>query len=172
MSQAAAPMDDDVSVSSSIAAAAPLPPFRSVTQFPRTPKPDQLPTVYGKCLKALEDANQARRILRARMATKKRLIVAMRLEIERAELELSPQAPARINLHLMNMKLYEALQEMEAIASEFDQVVNEAHRVPRTQLGRLIEKLKTLVRRWRTFRLAQQQKLATAAHMDHDGVSS
>lgn len=170
MSQSDHPIES--SVAAPITAASSLPPFRSVTQFPRAPKPDHLASLYPECLQALNDANQARRILRARMEAKKHLIAAMRREIERFALELSPQAPSRANLHIMNRRLYEALQEMEAIANEFDQVVHEAHHVPRTQLGRLIEKLKTLVRRWRAFRLALQQKLAGAGARDHDGMSS
>lgn len=167
MGQPVTPMDD--STSSSIAANEPLPPFLSVTQFPRNPKPEQLQLLYPECLQALKDANQTRRILRVRMEAKKQLIASLHREIERAELELSPQAPSRVSLHQMTMRLYTALQEMETIGSELDQVVHEAHRVPRTQLGRLIEKLKALVHRWRAFRLSQRQKLAGAVDSDHDG---
>jgi hypothetical protein len=154
-----------------ITAPADLPPFQSTTQFPRKPKAEQLASLYANCFQALQQANVARAVYRSRMDDKKRVIAAIRLEIERFEQDLSLEASTRASLHAMNIRLVEALRKMEGLAGELDEVVSEAHGVPRTGLGRLIEKLKALVRHWRAFKRNERQDMAGGDGVTQDGGS-
>ncbi len=164
ISQAAAPIG--ISNATAITSAAALPPFQSTTQFPRNPKQEQLPSLYANCFQALQEANVARTILKARMDSKKQVIGAIRQEIERLEQDLALEAGTRASLHSLNLRLVDALREMEGLVGELDEVVNEAHGVPRTRLDRLIEKLKALMRHWRAFK--RNGRLAMA---DSDAVA-
>lgn len=146
-----------------------LPPFRSSTEFPKTPSRAQLTTLYADCFRALQDANAARNILKGRMQAKKRVIAAIRLEINRLEGDLSLEAGTRAQLHALNLKLVKALQEMDTVARDLDRIVHEAHRVPRTRLGRLIESLKATIREWRAFLYRQQQELADTEGSQQNG---
>jgi hypothetical protein len=136
-----------------------LPPFRSSKDFPLRPKADQLQGLYQDCHQALMDANEARRILRKRMSEKKAFIAKIRLEIERLENTLAPEGNSRIRLHMMNVKLLDALKEMEEIADGITRVAYEGNRAPRTSLRHFIEQLKAFARRWRAFKLQLQQEL-------------
>jgi hypothetical protein len=167
MSQATTP--SKVSNAVAITSAASLPPLRSTTKFPRKPKKEQLPSLYACCFEALQEANVARTILKARMEAKKQVIGAIRVEIERLERDLALEAGTRITLHSLNLRLVDALREMEGIVGDLDEVVSEAHSVRRTSLGRLIEKLKTLVRQWRALKRNQQQALAGGVGVTQDG---
>lgn len=146
-----------------------LPAFRSVQDFPRKPKLDQLPALYSDCLQALQQANSARSILKGRMEGKKQMIAAIRMEIDKLEQNLALEAGTRASLHAMNLRLVEALQLMDGVAGELDQVVQEAHRVPRSRLGRLIDNLKALIHRWREFKRRQRQALASPEGTQQDG---
>lgn len=137
-----------------------LPPFRSSRDFPLRPKADQLQKLYPDCYQALMDANEARRILRKRMIGKKALIAKIRLEIEKLEREFTPEGNTRIRLHSMNMKLLNALKEMDEITNEMTCVAYEGNRAPRTSLRHFIEQLKAIARRWRAFKLKLQQELS------------
>jgi hypothetical protein len=176
MSQATAPMDSPMSrestptlLKTASSPALSLPPFRSTKEFPKAPKPDRLPTLYTDCLQALQEANSARQILKARLEAKKQVIVAIRLEIDRLEQDFALEAGTRAILHAMNIKLFKALQEMGGIVEELDELVDQAHRVPRSHLGRLIDSLKALIRQWRSFKRRQQQEMATLAGSEQDG---
>ena len=167
MSQAAAPIK--TSNATAITSAAALPPFRSTTEFPRKPKQEQLPALYASCFQALQEANVARTILKARMDGKKQVIGAIRQEIERLEQDLALEAGTRASLHSLNLRLVDALREMEGLVGELDEVVSEAHGVPRTRLGRLIERLKALVRQWRAFKRNERQAMAGSDAVAQDG---
>lgn len=151
-----------------ITSSTPLPAFRSAQEFPRKPKLDQLPELYTYCLQALLQANSARSILKRRMQRKKQMITAIRMEIDLLEQDLALEAGTRASLHAMNLKLFRALQEMDGLVGDLDQVVDEAHRVPRSRLGRLIDSLKSLIHQWRAFKRRQQQELASleGSHQD------
>lgn len=149
-----------------------LPPFRSTTTFPRAPKPEQLPALYASCLQALQEANTARHLLRERMEAKKRVIAAIRLEMDRLEQDVVLEAGTRARLHAMNLRLVEALQEMESLVGNLDALVHEAHRVPRTRLGGLINTLKALVTQWQTFKRRLQEALARDDRPGQDGTRS
>lgn len=148
---------------------APLPAFRSVQEFPRKPKPDQLAALYSDCLQTLQQANSARSILKGRMEVKKQIIFAIRLEIDRLEQDFVLEADTRTRLHAMNLRLVEALQEMDSMVGDLNQVVDEACRVPRSRLGRLIDRLKALIHRWRTFQRRQHQEWASLEGSQQDG---
>jgi hypothetical protein len=60
---------------------------------------------------------------------------------------------------MMNVKLLDALKEMEEIADGITRVAYEGNRAPRTSLGHFIEQLKAFARRWRAFKLQLQQEL-------------
>ena len=176
MSQTVVPIDPTktrISTATSLAttssSAVSLPPFRSSTAFPRAPKPDQLPALYADCLQALQEANSARQILKGRMEAKKRVITAIRLEIDQLEQDFALEAGTRASLHAMNLKLFEALQAMDDMVGELDQLVHDAHHVPRTRLGRLIDKLKALVHQWRSFKYRQQEEMASLVGSEQDG---
>ena len=147
----------------------PLPEFRSVQEFTRKPKSDQLPALYTDCLQALQQANSARSILKGRMEGKKQIIAAIRLEIDRLEQDFALEAETRARLHAMNLRLVEALQEMDGLVGDLDKVIDEARRVPRSRLGRLIDSLKAVIHQWRAFKRRQQQELASLAGSQQDG---
>lgn len=106
------------------------------------------------------------------MEAKKRVIAAIRTEIDRLEQDLALEATTRASLHAMNCKLIRALQEMENMAGEFDHLVDKAHRTPRTSLGRLIDSLKALISQWRSFKRRQLQEMASLAGSEQDGEPS
>lgn len=102
------------------------------------------------------------------MEGKKQMIAAIRLEIHRLEQDLALEAGTRASLHAMNLRLVEALQEMDGFVGDLDQVVHEAHRVPRSRLGRLIESLKALIHQWRAFKRRQHQELTSLEGSQQD----
>jgi chromosome segregation ATPase len=172
MSQTTAPTESlttTTSLTTASSSAVPLPPFRSTKEFPRAPKQDQLPALYADCRQALQEANSARQILKGRLEAKKRVIAAIRLEIDRLEQDLSLEAGTRASLHAMNLKLVKALKEMDGLVGELDQLVHEANRVPRSLLARLIDSLKALIQQWRSFKRRQQQEMASLAGSEQDG---
>lgn len=69
----------------------------------------------------------------------------------------------------MNLRLVVALQEMDDLVGNLDKVVDQASRVPRGRLGRLIESLKALIHQWRVFKRLQQQKLTSLKGSQQDG---
>ncbi len=161
----------NATTSQSIASALPvaLPPFRSVTEFPRAPKPEQLPALYAECLQVLQEANTARRIHKRRMEARKQVISAVRLEIARIEHDLALEADTRARLHAMNLRLVAALQEMDLLIGGLDEVVHKAHRTPRSRLGRLIESLKGLIHQWRSLKRRQREEMAGLTSIEQDG---
>lgn len=167
MSPSAAPTQTDNATA--ITATPDLPPFQSTTQFPRNPKAEQLASLYANCFQALQQANVARAVLRSRMDGKKRVIAAIRLEIDQLEQDLALEAGTRASLHSLNLRLMDALRDMEGLVGQLDEVVSEAHGVPRTGLGRLIEKLKALVGHWRAFKRNERQAMAGGDGVTQDG---
>jgi hypothetical protein len=155
--------------STAITSAATLPPFRSTTQFPRNPKQEKLPSSYANCFLALREANVARSILKARIESKKQAISAIRIEIERVEQDLLLEAGTRTRLHGMNLRLIDALRQMEGFAGELGEAVSEGHQVPRTRLRRLIERLKALVHQWRAFKRDVREAIAGGGGVAQDG---
>jgi hypothetical protein len=103
------------------------------------------------------------------METHKQVIAAIRLEIARFEQDLALQASTRARLHAMNIRLISALQEMDGLVGDLDALVLEAHQVPRSRLGRLIDSLKALVQRWRSLKRHQRQEMASLAGSKQDG---
>lgn len=146
-----------------------LPSFRSATSFPRTPNTTQLPVLYKDCLQALQEANTARRIHKRRMEARKQVIAAVRLEIARLEQDLALEASTRARLHAMNLRLVAALQKMDGLVGDLDALVQEAHQVPRSRLGRLIDSIKVLVQQWRTLKRHQRQEMAGLEGSDEAG---
>lgn len=100
-----------------------LPSFRSATSFARSPKTTQLPVLYEDCLRALEEANTARRIHKRRMEARKQVIAAVRLEIARLEQDLALEASTRARLHAINLRLVAALQKMDGLVGDLDALV-------------------------------------------------
>lgn len=161
--------DQPQAIIHSTGASAPLPPFRSTQEFPLKPRLGRLPELYSDCMQALLQANKARKILKERMERKKRMISAIRFEIDRLEQDLALEAGARAKLHAMNARLVEALQEMDAFVGDLDDVVHEAHRVPRSRLQRLIDKLKALIDRWHAFKRRLRDELASLEDSQQTG---
>jgi len=156
-------------LSSAPAPANVLPSFRSTKTFPRSPKPEQLPALYDGCLQALQEANTARRIHKRRMEARKQVIAAVRLEIAQLEQDLALEASTRARLHAMNLRLVAALQKMDGLVGDLDALVQEAHQIPRSRLGRLIDSLKALVQQWRSLKRHQRQEMAGLAGSEQDG---
>lgn len=102
------------------------------------------------------------------MHSKKQIIAAIRMEIDQLEQDLALEAGTRASLHAMNLRLFEALKEMDGLVGDLGQVVDEAHRVPRSRLGRLIDSLKSLIHQWRAFKRRQQQELASLEGSQQD----
>jgi hypothetical protein len=148
-----------------------VPPFRSSKEFPISPKSDKVQALYTECFHALGEANEARRILRKRMDSKRDMISDIRTEIERLELDLSIEADTRIQLHAMNEKLIDAMKEIQNTSEDFTRIVDEAQRVQRTGIGTMVEQLKGLVRRWRAFQFHQRETLAPGVEIGHDKES-
>jgi hypothetical protein len=169
LSQPAAILASTTSSTTIIPSSTPLPEFRSVQEFTRKPKPDQLPALYTECLQALRQANIARSILKGRMGSKKQMIAAIRLEIDQLLQDFALEENTRVSLHAMNLRLVVALQEMDDLVGNLDKVVDQASRVPRGRLGRLIESLKALIHQWRVFKRLQQQKLTSLKGSQQDG---
>lgn len=151
--------------------AADLPAFRSSKDFPIAPKAEKAKALYPECRKALLDANEARTILKERMAKKQNFIAEIRVEIEMLEKDLTVEAKTRSLLHILNEDLIASLREMELITDGLAETVEEAHRVQRTGLGRLIEKLKQLMVNWRGFKARQLEAAASKAMPGEDGES-
>jgi DNA repair exonuclease SbcCD ATPase subunit len=136
-----------------------LPAFKSARDFPISPKPEKLPDLYSECLDALHQANQARALLRERMKAKKTAVSQIQSAIEDLEKNLAMEGEARIRLHAMNEQLIRALQDMESLAEDFEDVVKTGHQTQRTRLGSLIEKLKKYVRAWRQLKQERRDSL-------------
>ena len=134
---------------------APLPPFCSATKFPITPKPEKLAELYPECLEALREANQARDIHKKNLSSKKIVAGNISAAISQIEQDLAIEAGTRAKLHTVNEKLIEALREMDKMSSDITGTVDEAHRVQRFDLLRLIAQLRSQVSDWRTFKLRQ-----------------
>lgn len=103
------------------------------------------------------------------MEARKQVIAAVRLEIARLEQDLALEAGTRTRLHAMNLRLVSALQEMDGLVGDLDALVHEAHRVPRSSLGRLIDRLKTLIQQWRSLKRRQRREMAGLAGSEQDG---
>ena len=103
------------------------------------------------------------------MGSKKQMIAAIRLEIDQLLQDFALEENTRVSLHAMNLRLVVALQEMDDLVGNLDKVVDEASRVPRGRLGRLIESLKALIHQWRVFKRLQQQKLTSLKGSQQDG---
>lgn len=156
-------------LSSAIEDGGEIPAFRSATDFPVRPKDERLVELYPDLLQALKSANVARQILRRDLDRKKQMIVEMRTEIERLESDLALEAETRLRLHAMNEQLIAALQEIEGLADDASAVVTAAHQTPRTGLEVLIEKLKSLVKRWRALKLRYSSGLVPPGGESGDG---
>jgi hypothetical protein len=139
-----------------------LPAFRSARDFPISPKPEKLPNLYSECLSALQQANQARALLRERMEAKKTAVSQIQAAMENLEKNLAMEAEARVRLHVMNEQLLKALQDMEFLVEGVEEVVKIGHRTRRTGLGVLIEKLKQFVRAWRQLKQGRRDSLLQA----------
>jgi len=163
------PSSKGANLASAPAPAEVLPSFRSVTSFPRSPKTTQLPVLYEDCLQALEEAYTARRIHKRRMEARKQVIAAVRLEIARLEQDLALEASTRARLHAMNLRLVAALQKMDGLVGDLDALVQEAHQVPRSRLGRLIDSIKDLIQQWRSLKRHQRQEMACLEGSHEDG---
>jgi len=137
-----------------------LPPFHSAKDFPVSPRHEELPELYVECRKALVDANEARSLLRGRMAKKKAVINAIRAEIDRLEQDLAIEADTRLKLHAMNEHLVGVLRDMEQMAEEVSATIASAHTGRRTGLKLLIDRLKLLIRNWRSFKTDQRVSIA------------
>ena len=137
-----------------------LPPFRSAKEFPVTPKPEKLLNFYIQCREALVEANTARSLLKERMARKKEAIAAIRDEISRLEEDLAIEAGTRLKLHAMNEHLVGALREMELMSEEVSATIAAAHTSKRSNLKGIIDQLKALIRKWRSFKSGQRLSIA------------
>ena len=133
-----------------------MPAFRSAKEFPRAPKAEALETLYPALLQALNETNTARGLWRSSMDDKKRIILEVRAEIERLENDLAIEAQTRMQLHAMNEKLLAVLKEVDGFTEEISNSVESAHKTPRTGLSTWIERLKSIKKRWRTFKQRQQ----------------
>jgi hypothetical protein len=139
---------------------APLPPFCSATKFPITPKPEKLAELYPECLQALREANQARDIHKNSLSSKKIVAGNISAAISQIEQDLAIEAGTRAKLHTVNEKLIEALREMDKMSNDITGTVDEAHRIQRFDLLRLIAQLRSQVSNWRTFKLRQLKAFA------------
>ena len=139
-----------------------LPTFRSASDFPTSPKPEKLPSLYSECLSALQQANQARALLRQRMEAKKTAVLQIQAAMENLEKNLAVEAEARVRLHAMNEQLVRALRDMESLVEGVEEVVKTGHQTQRTRLGGLIEKLKQFVRAWRQLKQGRRDSLLQA----------
>lgn len=151
--------------------AADLPAFQSAKDFPIAPKAEKAEALYPECYKALLNANEARAMLKARMAKKQDVIAEIRVEIEILEKDLTVEAKTRSQLHIINEDLIATLREMELLTEGLTETVEEAHRVQRTGLGRLIEKLKQLLVNWRGFKARQLEALTSKSMPRENGES-
>jgi hypothetical protein len=139
-----------------------LPPFRSAKEFPASPRIEKAQALYPELLQAVRDSNQARAALRIALDSKKVMMDQIQKEINTYEQDLLIEASARIRLHKMNEVLVKTLAEIDGFTNELSGVVVEAHRTERNGLGGLIEKLKALPERWKAFKAAQRQAIASA----------
>lgn len=146
-----------------------LPPFRSAKDFPASPQPEKARVLYPECLQALRDSNKARRLLRETMNSKKTMIDEIRNEIAKLEQDLALEADTRMRLHAMNEALVDALAEIDRFTEDVTSVVAEASRTPRTLLGGMIDQLRALPRRWKAFKAAQRQRIASVLPLSEDG---
>jgi hypothetical protein len=139
-----------------------LPEFRSARDFPISPKPEKLSSLYSECLSALQQANQARALLRERMNIKKTAVLQIQAAMENLEKNLAVEAEARVRLHVINEQLVRALQDMETLVEGVEKVVMTGHQTQRTRLGGLIEKLKQFVHAWRQLKQGRRASLFQA----------
>lgn len=145
-----------------------LPPFCSAKKFPVSPKIEKANALYPELLQALRDSNQSRILLRSAIDGKKKMIDNIRMEIEKFERDLTIEVDARMRLHKMNEVLVKTLVEIDEFTNELSGVVVEAHRSKRNGLGGLIDKLKALPDRWKAFKAAQRQAIASALQASND----
>ncbi len=94
------------------------------------------------------------------MAKKKQVIDAIRAEIDRLEKDLALEAGTRLKLHAMNEHLVGVLRDMEQMAEEVSATISAAHAGRRTGLKLLIDRLKLLIRNWRSFKTGQRVSTA------------
>ena len=94
------------------------------------------------------------------MARKRLVIDAIRAEIDRLEQDLALEAGTRLKLHAMNEHLVGVLRDMEQMAEEVSSTIAAAHNGRRTGLKLLIDRLKLLIRNWRSFKIAQRVSTA------------
>lgn len=139
-----------------------LPKFRSARDFPVRPKQADVPALYADCLQALKQANQARALLRNRMAMRKESIVHIRSLLDRLESDVTLAAEAKVRVHALNELLVGELDKYEQVADDFVNVAIGAQLAPRTSLKHWIEKLKSLSKRWRTIQAEQRAIIARA----------
>ena len=137
-----------------------LPGFRSAKDFPVKPKQADLPLLYADCLQALKQANQARALLRNRMAMRKESIVQIRSLLDRLESDVTLAAKAKVRVHALNELLVGEIAKYEQVADDFVSVASEAQLAPRTGLKYWIEKLQSLSKRWRAIRLEKRASIA------------
>ena len=145
-----------------------LPPLRSAKEFPASPRIEKAKALYPELLQAVRDSNQARRALRNALDAKKVMMNEIQKEISRYQQDLSIEASARMRLHKMNEVLVKTLAEIDEFTNELSGVVVEAHRSERNGLGGLIDRLKALPDRWKTFKAAQRQAIASTLQASDD----
>lgn len=149
-----------------------IPPFCSAKDFPVSPKANRLLELYLACRQALVDANVARRIFKQRMAEKKKVIKAIRAEIQRVEQDFSLEADTRKKLHVMNERLLDVLIEMDNLAVDVGNTITHAQGGRRTGLKDLVNRLKLLIQRWRALRLNQSTVISKVLSAGHDDENS
>jgi hypothetical protein len=145
-----------------------LPPFRSAKEFPASPRIEKAEALYPELLQAVRDSNQARAVLRNELDAKRVIMDEIRKEVNRYQQDLALEASARMRLHKMNEVLVKTLAEIDEFTNELSGVVVEAHRSKRNGLGGLIDKLKALPDRWKAFKAAQRQAIASALRASDD----
>lgn len=145
-----------------------LPRFRSAKDFPVKPKQADLPLLYADCLQALKQANQARELLRNRMAMRKESIMQIQNLLGRLENDIALAAKAKVRVHALNELLVGELAKYEQVADDFVSVSSEAQLAPRTGLKFWIEKLKSLSKRWHSIRLEKRDSIAQALQRLND----
>lgn len=145
-----------------------LPPFRSAKHFPVSPKPKKAEALYPQLLQAVRDTNQARTTLRNALDAKRVMMDEIQKEINRYQQDLALEASARMRLHKMNEALVKTLAEIDGFTNELSDAVVEAHHTGRNGLGGLIDKLKALPDRWKAFKAAQRQAIASALQASDD----
>lgn len=139
-----------------------LPGFRSARDFPVKPNQADLPLLYADCLQALKQANQARSLLRNRLAMRKESIVQIHSLLGRLESDVTLAAKHKVRVHKLNELLVGELAKYEQVADDFESAAREAQLAPRTGLKYWIEKLQRLSQRWRAIRAEKRASIARA----------